>query len=71
MTPEIFKMTKIRVTPRELRRLADALEKEWKEIKIGDDLPTRRIYGVGCEVVFVVDQGRMQDEERIIQRGVR
>jgi len=64
MTPEITKMTKIRTTPDQLRKVANELEEAWKRIIPGDDLPIHRIYGVGCEVVFVVDQEAMRHEER-------
>ncbi len=51
----------IGVTIRDLRVLADQLEAQWKKVQLGDKVPSVRVYGTTCDVVFVIDQGR---EER-------
>jgi hypothetical protein len=52
-------------TPAQLRRIADGLESQWKECRLGDDVPKIVQYGVAhCELHIVIDQDEMRMTER-------
>ena len=61
------------MTSKDLRRIADLMDERWQDSIPGGDLEVYRWFGKGCEVVFVIDQERMEKQsgpsgERAMQR---
>ena len=53
------KVTKIWITPQELREIAYILEQKWKNVKLGEEVPKYEIYDHNNEVHFIIDQEKM------------
>ncbi len=65
MKPRFGKLMSVWTTPRQLRKLADKLEAQMSEVKLGDDLPTVQYYGVDDAVLrIMIDQEEWEDEKR-------
>jgi hypothetical protein len=47
------------MTPNDLRRIADKMEKAWAERKAGDSMDVWTVPGENVEIHFVIDQGEM------------
>jgi len=48
-----------RSTPKDLREIADKMEKHWRKSLPGDDLTSHIWFGTNCELRFIIDQNLM------------
>ncbi len=62
MIPELRVVVRLRVTPEDLRKLADQEEEKWKATRVGQPTLFATHYGHDCVVEFLFDQDRMQLE---------
>lgn len=59
-------LTVIETTPAQLRQIADALDRKWAKVKLGDEVPSETVLSAGdpvVEVRFVIDQEEKYREE--------
>jgi hypothetical protein len=59
MIPELRVVVGLRVTPEDLRELADQEEEKWKAARVGQSVVFAERYGENCKVEFLFDQDRM------------
>ncbi len=60
MKPELMVVVSLKVTPEDLRELADLEERKAKAARVGQSVVFAERYGERCKVEFLFDQERME-----------
>jgi hypothetical protein len=61
MKPELSVVVRLRVTPEDLRKLAEREEEKWKASRVGQSACFAELYGEHCKVEFHFNQDEMEE----------